>query len=190
MEFENLQKIWHTQSQQTLYVINEQAMQQAIEKKKKNIEHIAGTSEAIVIYTNAIAGIFLALYNYSHKANFIIYLLAGWMLLVSIYAAIHHFRRLKQSVTGTLTVHGSLINAISTAAKQIQLSLIMRLNVIPVTIFIIWGLISTGSSVILSVVVGVLMLVAFYFSGFEHKFYQGKLRELRKLKEQLEQEHP
>src|SRR5688572_1643433 len=121
MEFDELQKIWDTQNNQPLYVINEQALHNRIVAKKHQVIHIAVVTEWILIIANSISGAFVLQQNYTGRGGLIfVYLLALWMLVTALYVLINRIRRMREQHQFNRSISGDLQHAVTTAVYQVR----------------------------------------------------------------------
>src|SRR5688500_15786543 len=173
MDFKDIQKIWDTQTNQPLYVINENALHKRIQAKKKQAHHTTNLTELFTIFANACAGgVVLMISIFGRSENISKYAMGSWMLVVALYVLISRIRRIKRDLKFDRTIRGELDHAVSVATYQVNLSNLMR-----------WNLILLGSLLLLStwegkksvwIGTGVLAFLAIvhYFSGWEHNFYK------------------
>lgn len=186
IEFDELKKVWDAQNMEQLYSFNETALHNRIVTKKKQGMHITNVSEFIGIVANAACGSFIFWLNYfSHKGNLFMYCLAVWMSLTALYLFIGRGRRLKADHQFNRSMYGDLAHAISVATYQVRFSQLMRWNILPIGIFILLGYWDTGKSVWIAVGTIIFFIVVSYASGWEHRFYKKRKRELEGLKAKL-----
>lgn len=189
MEFEDLQKIWLAGNQEAVYVINEKALHHRITAKKHKALHIANVSELLTVVVNIAAGIFVATVSYwSGRNNIFLYLMAGWMILTAGYALIHRLRRLRAQPVYDRSLQQDLQHALATATYQVQLSQLMRLNIIPIGALTVLGIWQGDKPVWLPVVVLLFFCGVYYFSGWEHGYYKRQQLELEGLVRKLSAE--
>lgn len=189
MEFEEIQKIWDTQNNAPMYVINEKAMHNRILSKKNQAGHVASFSEMLSIFANAGAGIsVLAVSLFAEKVNIYLYLLAAWMLATAAYTFISRIGRVKDSNRFDRSIRGDVNHAIASAVYQVRLSQLLRWNIVPMAILIVPGVWNGGKSIWVAVGTLIFFILAFYASGWEHNIYKTRLRELEILKHKLESE--
>jgi hypothetical protein len=187
MDFEDIQKIWDAQTSQTLYVINENALYKRIQAKKNQTHHITNATEWFAIFVNGAGGSFVFTMNiFSHSKNIWLYAMALWTLAVALYVLISRIRRTKNDLKFDRTIRGELNYAISVAAYQVNLSYLMRWNILPLGSLLVLATWGGGKSIWLSIAVLALLAVAHYFSGWEHNFYKSRKNELENLKHTLE----
>jgi hypothetical protein len=176
MEFEELQKIWDSQSEKPLYAIDEKALHNRILLKKKQAYHISNISELLVILVNSGAGCFILALNLSNQnGNVAIYVLAAWMFASALYVLVSRISRIRGESQFDRSLRGDLSHAISMAMYQVRLSQLMRWNILPI------GILS-----LLGIGIFVFFALAYYAGGWEHGIYIRRKRELELLKAKLE----
>ncbi|MEO6453167.1 MAG: hypothetical protein ABIN97_03800 [Ginsengibacter sp.] len=189
MEFDELKKVWDAQNNEPLYGFNEAALHNRIITKKKQGMHITNVSEFLGITVNAACGSFIFWLNYfSNRGNVFMYCLAAWMLLTALYLFVGRRRRIKADQQFNRSIYGDLAHAISVATYQVRFSQLMRWNILPMGIFILLGFWDKGKSIWVTVAVIIFFIVTAYASGWEHKFYKRRKRELEILREKLGKE--
>ena len=189
MEFEELQKIWVAENQESVYAIDEKALHNRIISKRKTTLHIANISEWLLIIANFCAGSFVFGVNIgSHKGNIIVYIMAAWMLITAVYVLVGRVRRLKEQSKFDRSMLEELKHAIATATYQVRLSKIMRLNILVIGALSLLSVLSAGKSIWFAAGILVFFLIVYYASGWENNFYKNKKRELELLQDKLEKE--
>ena len=191
MEFDEMKKIWDTQTNQPLYVIDEKALHNRIRSHMRGERRLAGRREwsTILFYLGAV-GLMLGV-DYFHPfqrgANMFVYLLAAWMFTTVVYMAVSRTRRIRAGRRFDRSIRGDLDYAISLAAYQMRLSLVIGCNFLPlgaITILFAWEI---GGLFLASVSVISLSGILTYF--IERKGYRASKRRkhaLQKLKGKLE----
>lgn len=188
MEFEELQKVWDTQNNQPLYVINEKALHNRIVAKKHQVIHIAGFTEWLLIIVNIATGGFLVGSNFNSHNYFFTYLLAAWMFGSAVYVLIHRISRLKEQHRFDRSLSGDLQHALAAASYQVRIAHIMRWNVLPIVLLVLLNIWEGGKSLWLSLAVSLFFILVFYASGWELGIYKAKKRELEVLQKKLQEE--
>lgn len=189
MEFEELQKIWDSQNNQTLYTLNEKAMYNQILLKKRQAYHISHISELLLIAVNAAVGILMLILNLSRAgASIALYALSAWMLGCAVYVLAGRMRRIKGDRRFDRSMRGDLAHALAIATYQVRLSQRMRWSVIPLAVLLILGMWETGKPVWFAIGTSALLFLAYYASGWEHSFYKARKRSLETLQAKLEDE--
>lgn len=189
MEFDEIKKIWDSQSNQPLYVINEKALHNRILSKKNQARHITNISELLSIIVNIGAGTFILGMNFfKQSGDIFMYLLSAWMFGCALYLLVSRIRRIKGDYRFDRSMRGDLDHAISIATYQVRLSQIMRWNILPVGALILLGIWEGGKSVWIAVGILIFFVLVHYASGWEHSIYRTRRRELEVLKNKLEHE--
>lgn len=187
MKFDELQKIWDSQNNQPLYIINEKAMHNHIQSKMKQASHITNISELLIIILYIGVGSFiLALNLFKESGNISMYLVAAWMLATALYVLVSRIRRIKENHRFDRSMHGDLHHAISVATYQVRLSQIMRWNMLPVVALTLLGIWEGGKSFWVAGFLLIFFALAYYASGWEHNIYKARKRALEILQTKLE----
>jgi len=187
MEFEELQKIWVAENQESVYAIDEKALHNRIISKRKTTLHIANISEWLLIIANFCAGSFVFGVNIgSHKGNIIVYIMAAWMLITAVYVLVGRVRRLKEQFDRSILE--DLKHAIATATYQVRLSKIMRFNTLVIGGLSLLSVLSVGKSIWFAAGIFVFFLIVYFASGWENNHYKNRKRELELLQSKLEKE--
>lgn len=187
MEFEEMQKIWHSESNQTFYAIDEHALNKRISAKKKTAHRITNISELVVIFTYFFGSCILLATNLINAlSNVFMYLTAAWMFITSIYAIVVRVRRIYSNVRFDRTMFGELDHAISLATHQVRFSQMLGLNSILVAVLTVLMLLESDSSIWFAVGMSVFFAGALYLSKWEINIYKRKKEELVQLKMKLE----
>lgn len=186
MEFDELQKIWDVQNNRPLYVINETALHNHIVSKKKKTDHITSISEWLLITVNFAAAGFVFWLNYFKSAgNVFMYIMAAWMFITGVYVLVSRNKRMNGQNKFDRSMLGDLHHAISTAAYQVRISQLMRLNIFPLGILAVLGILEGGKPLWIAALVSVFFIFAWYLSGWEDGIYKAKKNELEALRKKL-----
>ena len=190
MEFEELQKIWDSQNNQPLYVMNEKALHSRILSKKKRAYHITNISELLLIIVNIAAGSFIFGMSFFKPGGGSIpmYLLSTWMFACVVYVWINRLRRKKRDQQFDRSMHADLDHTISVAAYQVRLSQIMHWNILPVGALTLLGVWGGGKPIWVIGVILIFFALAYYAGTWEHNVYRSRKRELEILKTKLEED--
>jgi uncharacterized membrane protein YgdD (TMEM256/DUF423 family) len=186
MEFDEMKKIWDTQEAQPLYAINEAALHKTIVSKKTKGLHISNITELLSIVINPLAGGFILITNILDKSKEIfLYILAGWMIVTGVYCFVGRVRRKRGELQYDRTMLGDLDHAVAVASYQVNLSTFLRFNNIPIIVLILLSVWSKLNAI--SLLVGLILFfgLAFYASGWEHRYYKSRLRELQGLRNMI-----
>lgn len=188
MEFDEMKKIWDTQSNAPLYTFSEQALHKRIEAKKNQGQHITNFSELLWIIGNLAGGSVIVAVNFSGSRQSVsMYGLAAWMLATAVYMVVIRARRLKAESRFDRSLRGDLSYALSVATHQVRISQLGRWNILPIGIFVMLGVWDNGKSLWWLTGLVIFSLAVIYFSGWEHNFYKRRKHELETLRLKLEE---
>jgi hypothetical protein len=186
MELEDLQRIWDTQNNRPLFVIDDKALHKQIRMKKDRTQHITNRSELLLIAANVGAGCLLVGLNFAKPArNLFIDLMAAWMFGTALYVLANRTRRIKGDKHFDRSVRGDLDHALSMATYQVRLSRLMRLNVLPLAALCLLGMGEARKSLWLAGAVVGMFALTWFASRFEHRYYRARQRELESLHKKL-----
>jgi hypothetical protein len=189
MEFEEIQEIWDLQKKQSMYTINERELHSLIMTKKKQAARLANATELMQIIVNTGAAAFVFEQNYfSPKGKFFLYLMAAWMLATAVFILAGRFRRIQRGKNFDQSMRGSLEQAIADATYKVRISQLMRWNIIIIALIIVLSMFEGGQSIWIIAGTAIFFGIAYYGSGYEHRCYISRKRELLSLYEILEQE--
>ncbi|MBX2966391.1 MAG: hypothetical protein KF845_09615 [Cyclobacteriaceae bacterium] len=189
MEFEEMKKIWDEQNNQPLYAINEEVLYNRVLAKKKQAGHTLNFSEWLTILVNVVSGCFVFGINLFRQNDYVfLYVLAAWMLIVAAYIIVSRIRRIRGENTFDRSLYGDLNHAVAMAAYQVRFSQLMRWNILPIVLFVLFGVWESGKPVWLMVGVLVFFILTHYAARWEHSIYKTRKRELETLQKKLQQE--
>jgi hypothetical protein len=185
MEFDDMKKIWDKQNNQPLYVLDEAALHNRIDSKKRKTRHITNISELLSIVVNlTVGGMILGVTLYG-SGNVYLYILAAWMLTVAAILAVIRVRRIGAQAKFDRSILGDLDHTLATASYQVRLSGMLRWNVVPVAVLITLGVWNSGKGFGLAVGIVAFFAITWYASGWEHNYYKRRRREVEALKKMV-----
>ena len=186
MEFDEMKKIWDSQGNQSLFILDEAAMNNRIAAKRRAAYHITNFSELLLIGVNGAAGIFLLVMNlFNDRISLWLDAMAGWTIITALYVLINRIKRMSKQNIFDRSMLGDLDHAISMARYQVRLSGLMRWNIIPIGACLVLSVWETGKSVWIAVVTLVFLGIVHFASGWEHNYYVRRRRELEVLRTKL-----
>jgi hypothetical protein len=189
MEFEEIKKVWDSQNNEPIYVINEKALHNRILSKMKQASHITNISELLSIFANIGTGcLILGMNLFKQSGSVFMYILSAWMFGVALYSLVSRIRRIKEGNRFDRSMLGDLEYAISLATYQVRLSQLLRWNSLPIGVLILLGVWDGGKSVWIAVGILVFFVLVNYAAGWEHRVYKTRKRELETLHSKLENE--
>ncbi len=189
MEFEEMKKIWDSQNNEPLYVLNEEALHNRIRSQKRRAGRVAGVSEFLLIGVNLVSGIFVAgLSFFQESRNVFMYLMALWMMSTGLFIWFMRVRRVRgESVFGQ-SLSDDLAHALSNATYQVRISMLMRWNIVPIAVLSVLGFWHNGKPVWMMVLLLFFFALAHFAGGWEHNVYKSRKRSLEILKRKLTEE--
>jgi hypothetical protein len=189
MEFEEMQKIWDSQRNEALYVLNENALHNRIMAKKRQSGKITNFSELMGMIVNTGAGVLMFQSVWKEgRGNIYLTLLGAWMICTALAVLFFRIRRLNGNAKFDRSMLGDLSYALSTATYQVKLGSFLRWNIVPMGVLISLGFWDSGNSPWLILGVMVFLAITNYFAGWEQRYYYNRKRELATLYDKLIQE--
>jgi len=185
MEFDEMQKIWDTQNNQPLYVIDEKALQNSIQRKRHSV--LVNIADWLLIISNIGIIIFLVVRNsFTPGANIFLYLEAAWLFVTVVYLVVSHIRRIKVGRQFDRSIHGDLDHAIYLISYQMRISQITSWNLLPMGAIVIFSGWVAGKLLMVIAVLLVVDTLAIYAAGKIYQVNKKRKRALQVLKEKLE----
>lgn len=189
MEFEELKRVWEMQNSEVLFVVDERALHRRIMSKKNKANRTLNFTEWLVLVANTASATFvLATAFFNPGLHISAYLLSGWMFMTAIYVVISRIRRIKGEGTYDRSMQGDLHHAIAMASHQVRLSQLIRWNTLPVVALVLLVVWEGSKSIWMAAGILIFFTLTYFASGWEHRFYQTRKRELEILKGKLENE--
>ncbi len=167
MMFDDIQKIWDSDKNENLYIINSNGMEKIIKSKNKAAGTRVNRVEQGLMWMNIILPLGLILFaalKGKHKAG--VYFMEAFMFLTAAYISYHRRLRIKSQQNWDKTMLGSLDEAIHNASYQARLT----------STLLVWYLLGLGViSILLLIAEGeplwLVLLMAGFFAG---AFWLGK----------------
>ena len=188
MEFDEMKKIWDAQNNQPLYVIDEKALRNRLQRERHSV--LTNISEWILIISYL--GVVTVLVGFNlfvlPKANIFLYLEAAWMFSTVVVLVVIHIRRIKAGRRFDRSIHGDLDHGIHLINYQMRISQITRWNLLPMGAIMILFISGWEARKLLeiSAVILVLYTLTFYASSKGLRANKKRKRALQVLKEKLE----
>ncbi len=190
MEFDEMKKIWDSQNNQAMYVINEEALHNRIRAKKKRSQRLARITEYVFIGSNLIAGSIIigkSILTGDHSA--FKYIATLFFYGIAVYVMFQLKLRKRQERNFENTMMGDLEHALSNATFQVNLSARIMNVVFPVIsiLAIVSEWIDSGFSWMIPAIV-FFFAFAYYAATWEHRYYVSKKNELEAIKRKIMEE--
>ena len=187
MEFDEMKKIWDTQTNQPLYIIDEKALYNRIQSKMNSILHFTSIGEWLLIMINLGTGAILLGHNpIKPGSGIFLFFEAVWMFAIVVYLVVSSIRRIKASRRFDRSIHGDLNHAIFLASYQMRISQIIRWNFLPTGAIMIFNGWEAGKLIRVAAIILVSYTLAFYVTSKGYRANKRRKRELQVLKEKLE----
>ena len=121
MEFDELQKIWDTQNNKPMYVINEEALHRRIRSKKHKASFSSNLTEWGLVLIAVVTSIYLFM-KHAGSGDFFAILPGVALLLTAVYVVLSRFRRKRYERQFDQTMLGDLDHAISNVDFEVRRS--------------------------------------------------------------------
>ncbi|MEP5612079.1 MAG: hypothetical protein ABJP45_07500 [Cyclobacteriaceae bacterium] len=187
MEFEEMQKVWDKQSNEMLFVINENALHKRVKAKKKQANRIVNVTEiGLMIINTATAGILLADAIIDNEGPYD-YAGVGIMLLTVVYLLFIRKKRKNQEDKFDRSILGELEHAISNTQSTIQIGKTMIYwYLLPIGIYIIINMIHNEASLSKWLLVAGAFILGNFLGNWEiRNCHIPRKRHLERLREKL-----
>tara|TARA_R100000005_G_C5002239_1_gene209768 strand:+ start:1250 stop:1840 length:591 start_codon:yes stop_codon:yes gene_type:complete len=187
MEFKEMKKIWDTQNDEALYIINEDALHRRIKAKKIGTKRRTSFSEVVLIASNLCAGgVVIISHLLKNSGNVAALTMGAMMMIVGIYILFLRSQRIKRDQQTDVSILGDLENAIENINYRIKLSQSMIWFCLIVIALTMYTVLNSDQSVFNIILISAFFIVGFIMSRWEHKrFNLGKKKQLLDLKEKL-----
>ena len=180
-----MKEIWGAQNNQALYTIDEKVLQNRIQRKRNSV--FTSISEWLSIIGYLVPVILLVRFNpLAAGSNIFLCLEAAWMFAIVVYLVVSHIRRIKRGRRFDRSVHGDLDHAIYLISAQMHLSQILRWNLLPMGVIMIFSVWKTGKLFLVSAGILVVYSLVFYAASKSLSANKRRKRKLQVLKEKLE----
>ncbi len=187
MEFDEMQKIWDDQRNETLFVINEEAMHNRVKVKKKQANKIVNVTEIGLMIVNSTTAVMLLIDAIRDKEG--IYSYAGVVIMLFTVGYLIYIRRKRKKSDQRFdrTILGELDHAISNTTSTIKIGRTMIYwYFIPIAIFIVTKMIYQEASLEKWLLIIGAFLLGSYVANWEiKKCHIPRKRHLESLREKL-----
>lgn len=190
MDFNELQKIWDSQSNKPIYVLREEALHQKILAKSRKAGRTANITEWVLIFTGLLAAGILVYFDFiKDEGNVFSYISVVLFSLITVYAIINRFLRKNKTESFERTILGDLEHALSISEYQVSLSKGMLYGFWPVGYSLsVLSLAMSDKSFWFTIALAILFSGVSYLSWWEYKCYVRRRNELSTLKKKLAEE--
>ena len=186
-EFDDLKKIWDAQNNQPLYVLDEKAIYNRIQSKMTTILHLANVSDWVLIMINlGVGAVLLNVNSATPAAKLFLHLEAAWMFVTGVYFIVRYIRRVKFGRRFDRSIHGDLDHAIFLTSYQMRIAQIVRWNLIPAGVLMIFSGWEAGKLLQVGAIILISNTLAFYVCTKGYGTSKRRKQELEVLKGKLE----
>lgn len=189
MEFDEMKKIWDTQSNQTMYAIDETALRNKVSQKQKKAARIASRSESIMIKALIFSTlVILGASIYKSEYDVMPLVLSGVMLVVALFIFMRRRERLSLQNSFENSILGEIELAITNAEYQVRLSSLGKGLYIVVALLSVASVVDTLDEWYKGALLLIFFVVGYFGARWEHNtFYVSQKTSLLKMKEKLVQ---
>ena len=121
MEFDELKKIWDTQNNKPMYVINEEALHRRIRSKKHKASYASNITEWGLVLIAVVTSFYLFM-KHAGSGDFFAILPGVALLLTAVYVILSRFRRKQYERQFDQSMVGDLDHAISNVDFEVRRS--------------------------------------------------------------------
>lgn len=159
MKLEEMQKIWDSENNQTLYVMNEIAVEKFVKNKTYSANKRVNFVENFIIFINLLVPIVLLIITQlKDKQHFGEYAIAAFTLSVALYTYMYKMKRIKNQENWDKSMLASLDQAIYNATKQAKMT-----NIFLTWYTLILGILTVTNLVIEKTNIWLVAMIAFLF---------------------------
>lgn len=190
MEFEEMKKIWDSQNNETLYVVNEEVMHRAVKTRKKKASKLVGINEVGLILINLIVGS-LQLYEGIIGGGDLWDILMGtFMFAVIGYIVYLRLSRKKEEEQFDRSMLGELDHAMHNTQSLMKIGRTMVWwYMAPIGVMVFSRLIVIGAAWHLFLLIAGLLLFGTFISQWEvRRCHSPRLHKLQELRNKLLEE--
>ena len=188
MNLEEMKKIWNSETQETLYAIDQEGMSKIVNRKRAKTLKRVSLVENLIMWMNIILPTGLVILTIvANKPKASVYIMSTFMFLTAAYIGYFRNKRLNSYKNWGKSMLDTLEEAIHNASYQARLSkTILVWYLLGIAIISISMLIAEGKPLwLISIMLGFFVL-AFFVGKWEQSAFHDRYRdELISLKEKL-----
>lgn len=190
MEFEELKKVWDSQNNRPLYVLNEDVLHKTVLKKKNAANRWVTMDEYGLMIVSVFTGGFLIYDAVRDDEGFLSYLGGVMMGLIGLYVFFFRISRRKAERRFDRSILGEIDHAISMTESNIKLGITMGWwYFLPMGLWIVAGFIVEKVEWYMWLIILGLFTLAWFVTRFGiNSFHRPRLHRLKKLREKLLEE--
>ncbi|MEM9858700.1 MAG: hypothetical protein AAF843_15175 [Bacteroidota bacterium] len=189
MEFEELRKIWDTQNNKPMYVIDDTMIHQKVIVKKRKAAFRANLAEFIGIGANLFAASLIAsAMLYKGNENLFAFMMMVAMFLTAAVIGISRARRKKNENRFDLSTIGELQHALANATYHVWFNTGLLIFAGLIVLLTFASILTTEKSLWILPLVVVFFGITGWGARWEHRCFVRKKEELELLMRKLEEE--
>ncbi len=189
MEFEELKKIWDTQNDKPMYVIDETMMHRKVIKKKNSAAFRVNLAEFIGIGANLFAASIIAsAMLYKGNENLFAFMMMVAMFLTAVVIGVSRARRKKHENRFDLSTMGELQHALANATYHVRFNTGLLIFAGLVVLLTFASILTTEKSLWILPLMVVFFGITGWGARWEHRCFVQKKEELEVLMNKLEEE--
>lgn len=159
MKLEDMQKIWDSNTNQTLYVMDHKAVESFVKRKASSANKKAAYVENFIIIMNLVVPIFLlTIATLNNKQHFGEYALAIFMVLTALYTYNYKRKRINSQKNWGKSMLNAMDHAIHNATYQAKMT-----NIFLIWYILIVGVLSVVNLIIEDTNIWLILMIAFVF---------------------------
>ena len=189
MEFEEMRKIWDTQNNEPIYVLNEQALHKHILSKKNRMNWLANVNEIGMILIAVATSTFLFFKTFGTD-NIYAYFPGIALLLTGVYVTVLRIRRKNKINQYDQSILGTIDHAISNASYMVNFAkTFLWWYILPIAIPVFLNMIMKEVPIWIWIFIPTSFVVSFLLVRWELKrCHEPRKRALEALREKLTEE--
>lgn len=188
MKLEEMQKIWDSKNNQTLYIMNEQAVEKFVTKKANSANKKAAYVENFIIIMNIIVPLILiGISSINNKQNFVEYILLLFMFTTAILTYIYKKRRISSQKNWGKSMLDSMDHAIHNATYQAKMTnIFLTWYTLGVGVLTVINLLMTDTNIWLVGMIVFIFIIGLVVGKWEQRsFHNKQLEDLISLRQKL-----
>lgn len=159
MKLEEMQKIWDSKKNQTLYIMDENAVEKFVKRKANSANRRTAYVENFIIIMNLVVPvILLSIASLNDKQHFGEYAMAAFMVTTAVYTLIYKRRRISSQKNWGKSTLDAMDHAIHNSTYQVKMT----------NIFLTWYTLGVGVLTVINLIVEdtniwIILMIAFTF---------------------------
>jgi hypothetical protein len=187
MEFDDIKKLWHTQTDKPLFDMNNTLLHEHVMDRQRTTTHITQVSELLLIIVNLASATFIFIVTRAHGNNIYLLILSVWLAMSGAWVLYQRVRRLRGERNFDRSLHDEMNHTLSIATYQVRLARLGRLNALPTGVLTLLSLWEAGHMGWSFAVIPFFLIAAYVVAGWETNIYVRRKKELELLKKKFDE---